>query len=129
MNRAVLRPLLAGCVIMACMNGCSRSPDDAFDAGSATFAQYRDEEPGVGDSALLEGTVSKRDECLSVTDSTSGTVYVPIFPTSSLSQPKSLKTGDKVSLRGGSVEAAAPEGAQLPTRCPTAGPFWVVVAS
>ncbi|WP_162959200.1 hypothetical protein [Micromonospora tulbaghiae] len=128
MNLVVLRPLLVGCVIMASVGGCSRSPDDAFDADSATFAQYRDEEPGVGDSALLEGTVSKRDECQSVTDSTSSVAYVPIFPTSSLSQAKSLKTSDKVSLRGGSVEAAAPEGAQLPTRCPTSGPFWVVAS-
>lgn len=129
MNRAFLRPVLAAWMLVVCVGGCSDSSEQAFDADSATFAQYHDEEPGVGDSALLEGTVSMRDQCLTVTDSTSGTAYVPIFPTSSLDQAKSLKTGDKVSLRGGSVEAAAPEGAQLPSRCPASGPFWVVVAS
>lgn len=113
-------------VFVAVASGCAGETGMGKTESGLLFLQYKDEEPGVGNSALLSGVVDGANACLTVNDSETGTLYTPIFPTST-DVAMSLSAGDRVELRGG-VQYDLPEDVALPDECSADGPFWLVVA-
>lgn len=116
------------------VSGCSTTPPEA-DTGSPAASYVRTSSWGEGDSALLEGTVTLEDGCLTVVDA-AGQAVVPIFPTDFSWSEESgslsglghtFSVGDPVSLGGGYVDAPPSVAEHLPRSC--AGTQYFIVHS
>lgn len=120
---------------MIVLGGCSSStapPEPDTESPAASYV--RTSEWGEGDSALLDGTMTLDNGCLTVVDE-AGLATVPIFPTdfswndesSSLSGfGHTLSVGDSISLGGGYVQTPS-VAEHLPTSC--AGSQYFIVHS
>jgi len=106
----------------AAVAGCDSSGAPEPTPAPAHISYLSTDPPGVGDGALLEGTVVDGGGCLRVR-SDSGT-FTPVFATADL-RVAGFLPGDGVSLGGGIVDVP-PDGANVPPAC-SAGPYWLVV--
>lgn len=112
--------------VVATLTACAQASVTSTDDGLA-FATYAADEPGVGDSAILNGQVEDTGGCVTITENDSDLVYTPVFPTSS-SSARQLVVGDEVELRGGAHDdlSGIPD-VQVPDSCSSDGPIWLVV--
>src|SRR5699024_4922713 len=81
-------------------------------------------EPGVGDSALLEGTLVEADGCLALEPDSSGPAVILVFDTAD-ARPESLSIGDHVSLMGGFIPPQ--QSFEIPNNCAGNDEYFLVV--
>lgn len=115
--------VLAVAWLAACANPAGTSTMESADGLS--YASYEATEEGVGDAAILKGTVQDHEGCLTVQEAETQTEYVPVFPNAA-TIATSLRAGDDVEL-GGGAQDGIPEEVNVPEECSTSGPYWIVV--
>lgn len=124
-TRSVAVALLGAVVLTACSSSATTSPSGP--AGPAV-ATYQGKPGSGGFQAMLEGTVSVTNGCVTITDNTGATV-TPVFPENQVEKadaPSVLvfrgtayKEGASLKLTGGESS-----GRELPAGCP--GTAWMV---
>lgn len=116
--------LVLGLILVATVMACSNGPGDA----EPTFIEFSPEDDsGGGDDALLVGTVRDATDCLTVEEQETGSTFTPVFPTTERNFAESLRDGDTVELRGGTLDTLDHiSGLDVPADCGTDGPYWLV---
>lgn len=116
--------VLAGCQVSSNPDPQESLEEESAPLSNLDIARSSGGEPGVGDSALLEGTLVEADGCLAVEPDYSGPAVIPVFDTAD-TRPESLSIGDHVSLSGGFVSSQ--QSFEIPKNCEGKDEYFLVV--
>lgn len=113
-------------VMIALMAGCQTGPGTTESATGLKVPRSTGGTKGVGDAALLEGSVVDKDGCLAIRHDEPHTDHttVAVFDVED-ARPDTLRVGQHVSLGGGTI---SPQGSfDIPEECAGEEEYFLVV--
>ncbi|WP_152192826.1 hypothetical protein [Georgenia satyanarayanai] len=138
MKISAISPWLALAVAAIGLTACASSttPPEA-DTDSPAASYVRTSDWGEGDAALLEGTVTLENSCLTVVDD-AGQIIVPVFPTDFAWDADAgeitgfghtFSVGEPASMGGGYHDAPPSSAEYIPSGCEGGAQYFMVYSA